>query len=268
MNKKSKNLLQIFVTILLLLSFNSLIAQGKFYINSSVQMIRTEYQNDSKHNSFFFYNGIRYQTPDLSVGLSFPVVFENNSALEDEVISDANSGFNGIGMMDNSGISDLDIGIGDIYFNGSYRIIKESLNIPAISFDGYIRVPTATPSINFGTKTVDVQIGVGLRKAISKISFFGQFGYLMLGTEENSEINNPLTFNAGLGYSFGGGRHSVLAAYDSYSTIIEGVQSFAQIAFGYNYLIHQGLFLTTILSSGLNNSTADYTISGGLNIEL
>ncbi len=99
-------------------------------------------------------------------------------------------------------------------------------------------------------------------------SFFGQFGYLFLGDAAGAETIDPYTISLGIGYAFGSGEHSVLLAYDSYTTIVQGVASPQQLALGYNYMIQKGLFFTTIVSKGLNNSTSDYTISGGLNFEL
>lgn len=263
-----KKILVLLVTFsLYLLVSGSVMAQGKWYANSTIQMVGSDFQDGSNHSSFYFYNGLRYQTPNISLGLNIPIVFGSNRLVNVDELNIQNTIASSSDHM-GGGLSSLDVGLGDLYFYGSYLLIKESSNIPVISFDGYIKLPTATSNLNFGTETTDAQIAVGFRKTFNNVSLFSQFGYLFLGDKEELNFKDPLTISAGVGYSFGRGRHSIIIAYDAYTNIIEGLQSPSQMALGYNYLINKGLFFTTILSSGLNNSTANFTISGGLNFEL
>ncbi len=242
--------------------------QSKWYANSSLQIVGSEFQDGGKHNSFFFYNGVRYQTRNYYLSLSVPVIFGSENTFtqfENSYMPNDNGDEH---MLENGGMRNLSVGFGDIYLNGSLSLIKESSVMPNISLDGYVKFPTASANLGVGTGAYDYQIAFGLKKYINRFSFFGQFGYLFLGKIAGAETINPFTFSVGVGYAFGYGEHSVLLAYDSYSTIIQGAASPRQLALGYNYMIHRGLFLTTILSAGLNSSTSDYTFSGGLNFEL
>lgn len=85
---------------------------------------------------------------------------------------------------------------------------------------------------------------------------------------QDENVLNPLTISPGIGYAFMNGEHSIILGYDSYSTVVRGSESPEQIAVGYNYMIKRGLFLNFITSKGLNNSTSDYSFSGGINLEL
>jgi hypothetical protein len=250
--------------VLFLFVFENSMAQGKWYANSAIQMVGTDYQDGSNHSSFYFYNGLRYQTPIISLGLNVPIIFGSNQLNNAEDVNAISNSSDHMG----GGLSSLEVDLGDVYLYGSYQIVNESSIIPAITLDGYIKLPTSTSNLNFNTDSMDEQIAVGLSKVIEHISFFVQFGYLFIGNNNDSNFKDPWTISVGIGYSFDRGRHSILVAYDSYTNIIEGVQSISQMALGYNFLIRKGLFFTTILSSGLNNSTAGYTISGGLNFEL
>ena len=131
-----------------------------------------------------------------------------------------------------------------------------------------MKFPTATPRLGIGTGEFDSQIALGVRKFIDRFSFFGQFGYLFLGDVEGAETIDPYTISLGIGYAFGYGEHSILLAYDSYNTIVQVSSSPQQLALGYNYMINYGLYFTAIVSTGLNSSSSDYTVSGGLNFEL
>lgn len=268
--KKKKYIISLFVFVLL--ANGSLFAQGKWYANTSLQMVGSTFQDGSSHNSFYLYNGIRYQAQGLSLSLSIPLVFGSNNTFTQfgsSYIPNNNNNFNfGEDHMGADGMSSLSIGLGDLYLNSSVRILKESKNLPAFAVEGYVKFPTASESLGIGTGKFDTQIALGLRKFINNFSLFAQFGYLFLGEIEGTEIINPYTISIGVGYAFGYGKHSILLAYDSYSTIIQGTTAPKQLALGYNYLIRNGLYFTAIVSNGLNDSTSDYTISAGLNYEL
>jgi hypothetical protein len=160
------------------------------------------------------------------------------------------------------------IGLGDLYINGSFTVLDDSDLLPILSFDGYIKIPTATNDLGIGTGEFDYQIALGVKKYFNKISIYGQFGYLLFGSENNDEIQNPVTITLGVGYLFGANRHSVLVGYDSYTTIIKGLSSPQQLAIGYNYLISPRVLISSILSVGLNDTTSDYTLTGGMNFEI
>jgi len=264
---KEINLIKLFFIGITFISITSS-AQSKWYANTSLQIVGSEFQDGSKHNSFFLYNGLRYQTQALSLSLSIPIVFGSGNTFTQLGNSYIPNNGDDDHMGGSGGMSSVSIGLGDTYLNGSLSFYKETDFFPNLSFDGYIKIPTATSFLGIGTGKFDSQIALGIRKFINNFSFFGQFGYLFLGDEEGAETIDPYTISAGIGYAFGYGEHSILLAYDSYTTIVQGAASPKQVALGYNYMIRKGLFFTSIISVGLNSATSDYTISGGLNFEL
>ncbi len=249
-------------------------AQDSWYYNGSLQMVGSQFQDGSNHNSFFLYNGLRYQTQSFYLSLSIPVVFGSSNTftqLGQTFIpngSENNDFDHGDNHTGNNGMNTTNIGFGDTYLNSSFQVIRETRSLPAFSLEGYVKFPTATSSLGIGTGEFDYQLALGIRKFINRFSFFGQFGYLFLGDAEGASTINPYTISLGIGYMFGYGKHSVLFAYDSYTTIVQGYASPQQLALGYNYMINYGLYFTAIVSTGLNSATSDYTISGGLNFEL
>jgi len=257
----------------------NLIAQDRWYTNTSLQMVRGQSQDGSKNNSFYFYNGLRYQAQMFSLSLNLPLVFRGSSSstqIENPIVqqllkSEANTNDITEPSAVNDGMmsaSDFNIGIGDLYLNGNFTLLKESDYLPALYIGGYVKIPTATSSFNIGTGEFDYQGSLGLRKYFNRFSVYAKVGYLVLGRVEDAEISDPITVNVGLGYRFDGGRNSILLAYDSYSTIIQGVDSPEQISFGYSYALSKSMFITTIVSKGLNDSTSDYTVSGGISFEI
>lgn len=252
------------IIVLLFLASYKLFAQSDWYYGTSVQMLGTESTSSTNHNSFLFYNGLRYQSERYTVGVNVPVVFSSESTNDEFTLTQNNSDS---GHM-NGGLDNLKINLGDIYIFGNYQLNSESSSLPAFSLESYIQFPTSTKSELFSGIGTDVQIALGVSKSISNLRFFGQFGYLFLGNNSDSNLNNPFTFSVGVGYLFPNRKYSILFAYDSYSKIIDAVDAPSQAAVGLNVMLNQGLFLTSFVSAGLSNSSLDYTISGGVNVKL
>lgn len=286
MNIRKVNTSLIFYSLLLLLiAFSeNYYAQNSLSISTSIQMIGGNYSDSVAHNrSYYLYGGIRYQAQDYSLSLSIPVVTtggqaytqiggmyipnsNNNNGLSNQMHRSGsnNSMMNG-GM---TSMSSYNYGIGDTYLYGNYNLNNGNDELPKITIDGYIKFPTATSSLNIGTGKFDYSIGIGIKKAISDFLIFGQLGYLMLGKESGSNLQNPFTLSIGAGKTFDSGKHSLLISYDSYSTMIAGISSPKQISLGYSYMINPSISYMVIGSLGLSKSTSNYSLSGGINFNI
>jgi hypothetical protein len=177
-----------------------------------------------------------------------------------------NSNDHGSMMDDTNGMmSSLNAGIGDLYLYGSYKLLLQENALPEVSLDGFIKFPTATNSLNIGTGKYDFNVAVSLRKTINRFLFYTQLGYLFVGKTEGTDVVNPLTFSIGIGVYLGKGNHALFAGYDSYSTLVNGFAAPKQFALGYNYIVSPTLSYSFISSFGLNNSTSDFSLSGGIN---
>jgi len=250
-------------------------AQGKFYVNSYLQFERGRANNKTDYSNLFFYWGLKYQTQDFSLSLNIPIVFVNYNYSKTIVRSPDGVTVNSAGNLKNNSVYSQQqsdefkgFGIGDLYINGSFQLIPEKSFSPAISIDGYIKIPLATKTLGIGSGAVDYLMAVGAKKYFRRILVFAQMGYLTLGKISEINLQNPFTLSLGLGYIFNSNKHSVFLGYNSYSTIIRGVVPPEQISIGYNYLINSRLFLTTIITFGINTSESNYFLSGGLNYEL
>lgn len=264
-------------------AFSSTAAQNRFSVNTSLTAVGGNLSDGSHNIAYYLYGGLRYQTQDYYLSLSLPIVFNSSGSftqLGGMYFPNGSGNGNNIGggmhgsgdqgsMMNGSeGMSSLNAGIGDMYLYGSYTLIKETNSFPAFSTDGFVKFPTASSSLNIGTGKFDFNLAASARKFIGTFSFFVQTGYLFLGNSSDANIENPITFSAGIGNNLGGGNHLLLIEYDSYSTVVTGFASPKQLSLGYTYLISSKLGYTMIGSVGLNNSTSDYTISAGFNFIL
>ncbi len=253
------------------------IAQSKFSGNASVQFLGGN-AGGGHYVSTYVYGGLRYQEERFNLSLNIPVVLNSDGSFtqvggifvpnghndgdEDHggMFHDGSMMEDGTGMM-----SSLDVGLGDLYLYGSYKLVMQKDVLPEISLDGYVKFPTATPGMNIGTGKYDFNIAVSLRKTISRFLFYTQIGYLFLGKTDNAEVVDPVTFSIGAGVLLGSGNHGLFVGYDSYSTIVRGFASPKQIAIGYSYYVNPDLSYSFITSFGLNDSTSDFSLSGGIN---
>lgn len=278
---QSGSILSVIIFLIVIGTFSSTAAQNKFSVNTSLSAVGGSLSDGSHNMAYYLYGGIRYQAQDYYLSLSLPLVFNSSgsfSQLGGMYLSDGNgnnigggmhnSGSQGSMMNGGSGMSGLNIGIGDMFLYSSYTFVKETNSLPAFSSDGFVKFPTASPSLNIGTGKYDFNLAVSARKFIGTFLLYLQTGYLFLGNSSEDNIKNPITFSAGIGNNFGGGNHLLLIEYDSYSTIVTGVASPKQLSLGYTYLINSNLGYTMIGSVGLRNSTSDYTISAGFNFIL
>ncbi|HCY74739.1 MAG TPA: hypothetical protein DHV28_02370 [Ignavibacteriales bacterium] len=262
-------------------AFSSTAAQDGFSVNTALTAVGGNLPDGSQNIAYYIYGGLRYQAQDYYLSLSLPLVFNSSGSFtqlggmyipngngNDSSGSMHGSGSQGSMMNGGMGISNLNAGIGDMYVYGSYNLIKETNSLPSFSTDGFVKFPTASSSLNIGTGKFDFNLAVSARKFIGTFSFYVQTGYLFLGNSADANIENPVTFSAGIGNNFGGGNHLLLIEYDSYSTVVTGFASPKQLSLGYTYLINSKLGYTMIGSVGLNNSTSDFTISAGFNFTL
>lgn len=256
-------------------------AQDKLFINANLNTVGGSSSGGAHNISYYLYGGLRYQAQDYYLSLSLPVVFNSSGSFTQVggmYIPNGNGGSAGGGMHNSGGhgsmmngssiLSSVDAGVGDMYLYGSYNVLKETNSFPALSTDAFVKFPTASPSLNIGTGKFDFNLAVSARKFIGTFSFYVQAGYLFLGNAADPNIENPLTFSAGIGKIFGSGNHLLLLEYDSYSTIVTGFTSPKQLSLGYTYAVTTSLNYLMIGSVGLNNSTSDFSVSAGFNYSI
>jgi hypothetical protein len=258
-------------------------AQERLSINTSLNAVGGTLSDGTHNSSYYLYGGFRYQAQDYYLSLSLPLVFNSSGSftqLGGMYFPNSNSNGSSIGgsmhgsgsnrsaMNGSPGMADVNAGIGDMSIYGGYDFVKETGSLPGFSVNGSIKFPTAASSLNIGTGKFDFNIALSARKSSGTFLFFMQTGYLFLGNSDEPNIENPVTFSAGIGNNFGSGKHLFLLEYDSYSTIVTGFASPKQLSLGYTYLINPKLSYLMIGSAGLNNSTSDYTISAGFNFDL
>ncbi len=284
MNKRNNNIVLILNGVLVfLIGFSKIsTAQGSFMGNANLMVVGGSFSDGTHYVSTYVYGGLRYQEQRFNLSVNLPMVFAGNGSFTQVggiYIPNRHNGENDTGgmwhnesnnqgsMMDDTNeiMSSSNVGIGDLYFYGSFKLLLQENALPEISLDGFIKFPTATSSLNISTGKYDFHLAAPLRKNFKRFLFYTQLGYLIVGKTEGTDVVNPITFSIGIGVYLGNGNHALFAGYDSYSTIVNGFASPKQFAIGYSYIVNPTLSYNIISSFGLNNSTSDFSISGGIN---
>ncbi|TFH00795.1 MAG: hypothetical protein E4H13_06550 [Calditrichales bacterium] len=102
-------------------------------------------------------------------------------------------------MMGGSGMSHLDMGLGDLYLFGEVNLFNGTNVLPWIALSSQIKIPTANPNNYLGTGKFVYGLGLTFRKQIFSFIAFGDVGHLNFGDSEAITFLNPITFGIVLG---------------------------------------------------------------------
>jgi hypothetical protein len=229
-------------------------AQGGWSVNSSFQVTSGDYITSNTTNNYYFNIGSRYQAEEWYISANISIIAQDGLFPE----SDGND------MMGGSGMSHLNMGIGDLYMFGEVNLLKGTNVLPWIALSSQIKIPTASSINNLGTGEFDYGIGLILRKPLTSFIIFGDIGYLNLGDPEEITFLNPITFGIGLGRGFDYGNYSLSVYYQRYTKIYEAYPAPHQLSLGLYANIINRTFLSIIGSKGLSKTTPDFSISAGI----
>jgi hypothetical protein len=261
---------------LLLVVPSTAYSEGNWFVNGSLQFNYGNYIYDTGTSTYYLYGGIRYQSEALSLSANVPVIGQNtdlvsqggNMLLPGQSNSESmghGSGHHGNGHRMSISISDLIIGIGDIFTYATHRLWKESSLFPGLSFSGQIKFPTAS---EFGTGEFDFGAGINLKKKLGDFATFLDLGYLNIGDPDSLHYQNPFTFGVGLGRLFQNGKMSVIVYLQAYTEVLEKYDPPAQGSLGMLYLINDRSSLSIFGLFGLTNTSPDFGVSIGLERKL
>jgi hypothetical protein len=229
-------------------------AQNGWSINSSFQMTRGDFVTGNTTTNYYFNIGGRYRSSGWYISANISIITQDGILSETSVQD----------MMGESGMSHLNMGIGDLYFFGEVNLLKGTNVLPWIAFSSQIKIPTASAESYFGTGEFDYGVGLTFRKPLTSFIAFGDIGYLNLGDPEQITYLNPLTFGMGIGKGFDYGKYSISLYYQRYTKIYEAYAAPHQLSLGFYVNIISRTFLSIIGSKGLSETSPDFSISAGL----
>ncbi|KAF0141808.1 MAG: hypothetical protein FD122_1363 [Stygiobacter sp.] len=250
--------------ILLVISASNLSAQGDWYFTSSVQLSGGSYILDSYNRVFSVFGGLRYQEENFGISASIPIVFSDNKEVNQISGMVISSGVNNTSALQSSAST----GLGDLYSYLDYKIISDYETGVDVIMNAQIKLPTANANMNIGTGKLDFGGSVTLRKSLESFVGIVDLGFLNVGDPDSITYKNPFTYGIGIGKFFNYGEYSMLLYYTGYTIVIEGFDAPRQVSLGVNYRTSEKIILSVISSAGIGNTSPDFTLSGGIRVQL
>jgi hypothetical protein len=264
-----------YIVLLLMVPAFSLLSQGSWYINGSLQMVSGKYIYDVSTSTYTLYGGISYQTPRWYISTDFSAFTQNSELVSrgaDMFLpggrgQDMNGMHSGErGMMESS--STITSGIGDIYIRAEYTVLTEMPSFPSVSLNGLTKIPVTQSQDIYSTGEFDFGIGMSLRKRFGQYAAFADIGYIALGDPDDYAYRDPITYGFGLGRFFHNGQYSVLAYYQGYSTILSEYNPPRLLSLGFNIRSSAVVIFSLNGSFGLSETSPDFGLSGGITVAL
>jgi hypothetical protein len=262
------------LAILLLGNVTTTRAVEKWSVSSSLQYSTGNYIFEQNTSTFYLYGGLRYRSNRWQMSASIPLVTQNSDLVTggggtffpSTHHKDASAGnsHHGRGMSGDTGFSDMTMGLGDLYLNGTYQLLPENLKHPYLALTARLKVPTAGTQNGFGSGEFDYGASLTLRKRFGSYLAIGEAGFWVLGDPPEVTYKDPLVVGIGAGKFFSGGRTGILFYYETYTAILEGLEPLRQLSLGLNHRLSPGLMLSMIAAAGFSDSVPDVSLSSGI----
>ncbi len=257
--------------------------QEGWTLSTSIQYSGGNYLSNNSNKIIYLYGGAGYQTNDWSFSLSVPVVAQsaggvgqvggmmlpngNSSSSSGDVMGNNSGGImgNGVSATNTQSMSSFGhVGLGDLYLYGSYTLFENNVSLFSLTFNSFVKFPTANNSQGLGTGKFDFGVSATIRQTVGSYLAFADLGYIEIGNPANINYKNPVSYGLGAGRYFDNGNYSLLLYYQAYTTIIDGYEAPRLISLGFNFKINPKLTLSLIGAAGLSKVTSDFSFSSGL----
>lgn len=221
---------------------------------------------------FSLSNGLSLYARPFRISANVPAIGQSSPAISTTgtgVIPSGESPGSGRGSADESATDYSSVyGIGDPVVRVDIEALRMRTHLPAIQIFGQTKMPLADPADGLGTGEWDFSTGLSLAKGVGNVLVLIEAAFWMLGDSPDAELENPVSLNASLGRSFGGGKVMASAIYSACTEIVAGTEPPQQIGAGFNYISRGGRAIGGTAMFGLSESTSDASVSLGWTIPL
>ncbi len=259
--------------LLFLLLTVSALQAGNFSLTSTLGMSRGDYFYNQALNNYLFSLGGRYTTEKWSFATYVSYLLQNNDQTRRvggmllPADGSHNNGQHGNMMGESGMMSDTHTllgGLGDWYVYGTYRLLSSGKRMPEVQLAAQIKIPTASTNNGFGSGKTDFCGGLAFRKSVQRWLFYSEVGYSWLGDPAGVVYLDSWRFSFGTGYVFVPQRFSAMVNYYNYGKILSGYAAPAELGFTGYLKLGEGRNLLLLISRGLNDLAADFSLSFGI----
>lgn len=159
-------------------------------------------------------------------------------------------------------------GVGDPTLRVEAQLTSPASAAWSVALGAEMKPALADPDRGFGTGAWDGGVDVSVARRLGSSFLFADVGYLVLGDMRAMELQDPVTFAAGLGHTLPGGNVGLLANVSGSSRILAGTDPPLELGAGMNVQLSPGRSLGASVALGLTESSPDLSASAGWSVKL
>ncbi|MGM0589055.1 MAG: hypothetical protein ACQETE_11605 [Bacteroidota bacterium] len=283
--------------------FADAVAQQYSYTGSA-QFASGSYFFGETTQSFYLVNGMGWSNDTWNISLSIPMVVQNSPWVsysttgqlptggsqhgellnpkndDNQPVPEATTATPGVWVQQQKGsgrggrktielpdtVSYTQAGFSDPSMNMGIQLWSSTGGRTLLNLNTTIKFPLTDPNNGFGTGKWDFGAGASIMQRLGTVFLMGDLMYWWFGDMEDLELYNPLNYSLGLGKSFDYGTWMANVSFNGYTEIIEDYDPPMSIAAGIGYTVSDAVNLNGLVSYGLSESAADYTIGLGWSV--
>lgn len=159
-------------------------------------------------------------------------------------------------------------GVGDPTLRVEAELTSPASAAWSVALGAQVKPALADPDRGFGTGAWDGGVDVSVARRLGSSLLFADVGYLVLGDMRAIELQDPVTYSAGLGHTLPGGNVGLLASVAGSSRILAGTDPPLEVGAGMNVQLSPGRSLGAGVAVGLTESSPDLSASAGWTVKL
>jgi hypothetical protein len=157
-------------------------------------------------------------------------------------------------------------GLGDILLEGEYALLEESDWVPEFSPFLEIKFPTADSRRGLGTGEFDETLGVNVEQSLGdRWTTHVTVSYTFVGSPPHNALDNSFAWSVGVSYQVTPSLS--LATYlDGATAVSRQEQNPLELRVEARYKLPKMIELTTKVTAGLSQGSADFGVSAGIKV--
>lgn len=163
---------------------------------------------------------------------------------------------------------DFTTNLGDPLLQGSVELFSGTGLLRSLRVSGGAKIPVADLDSGVGTGEWDYLAGASIALGASEIYLFGDLSWWWLGDLPDLELEDGLSYGAGVGRGLFAGRGSVLATVSGAKATISTVDAPVTLGLSVGYTPDGGPSLSLGTAFGLSESSPDFSLYLGWTLGL
>ena len=159
-------------------------------------------------------------------------------------------------------------GVGDPLVRADVRVVDDASNGLQIAASASIKPALADADEGLGTGATDVAFGASVLKTVGRTSILADAQYWMYGDPDGLDLENTLSYSAGIARLLGSGRWSSMISVSGFSTGIDGGRGPVQLNLAALALAGRRQSVSVMVGVGLNSGADDLSFGVGWRVLL